>query len=310
VVRALGVFLLIASSDATLAAGTPVQNGFVLEPSDVPVAEILSGGPPRDGIPALDHPTHVAAAAEPWDGDEMVIGIHWDGEARAYPIAILEWHELVNDTVAGRPILVSYCPLCRTGMVFDRRLGGVSRTFGVSGLLYQSDVLLYDRESESLWSQILSRAVTGPSKGERLALLRSKMVTWRDWSNEHPETLVLSRRTGYDRSYGTTPYGDYSASTELKFPAPLDDRYHPKMLTVGLRIPGGAARAYPSAEVVRAGGSVEESFEGHPVRIVFDAAAKTFAISAPAAIDVIEGFWFAWAAFHPETTVYTAAPSP
>jgi hypothetical protein len=94
------------------------------------------------------------------------------------------------------------------------------------------------------------------------------------------------------------------------FPVPLDDRYHPKTITVGLRIPGGAARAYPSAEVVRAGGSVDESFEGHPVRIVFDSAARTFTVSAPAAIEVIEGYWFAWAAFHPETTVFTAAVGP
>jgi hypothetical protein len=305
----LGALLMAASWNATLAACAPVQNGFVLDPSDVPVAEIRTGGPPRDGIPALDHPPHVAASDGSWSGDEMVIGVEWNGEARAYPIAVLEWHELVNDTVGGRAILVSFCPLCGTGMVFDRSLGGTPRTFGVSGLLYRSDLLLYDRESESLWSQISSKAVTGPSRGQRLQLLRSKMVSWRDWLEQHPETRVLSKETGHRRRYGTSPYGNYATSKRLLFPAPVDDRYHPKMMTVGLRIPGVAARAYPSDEVLRAGGSVEERFEGHPVGIAFDSAAGTFAVSAPALIEVIEGFWFAWAAFHPETTVFTA-PKP
>jgi len=309
VTRALAVLLLTASWNAPLAADASVQNGFVLDPSDIPVEEILPGGPPRDGIPALDHPTHVAASAEPWGEDEMVIGVNWNGESRAYPLSILEWHELVNDTVGGRPILVSYCPLCRTAMVFDRSIGGSPRLFGVSGLLYRSDVLLYDRESESLWSQISSKAVTGSSRGQRLQLLRSKMMTWRDWLNEHPATLVLSRHTGHIRSYGTSPYGDYAVSPQLLFPAPIDDRYHPKMITLGLRVPGVAARAYPSVEVIRAGGSVEERFEGHSVRISYDPVTRTFDVSAPASIEVIEGFWFAWAAFHPETTVFISPKS-
>ena len=128
----------------------------------MPVEEILAGGPPRDGIPALDEPKFVSAAASVWEDDEHVVGVSVGGESRAYPLAILVWHELVNDSLGGEPILVSYCPLCGTAMVFDRRVGGRERRFGVSGLLYLSDLLLYDRASESLWSQISATAVTGP----------------------------------------------------------------------------------------------------------------------------------------------------
>jgi len=294
------------------AGAEPVRNGFVLEPSSIPAAEILAGGPPRDGIPALDHPeTLPAAEALPaseagWADDAVVLGVVVGGEARAYPVAILDWHELVNDTLGGEPILVSYCPLCGTGMVFDRRVGGKTRRFGVSGLLYRSDLLMYDRESESLWSQISAEAVTGPALGDRLRLLRSQMEEWGRWRSEHPDTTVLSRKTGHRRDYGRSPYGSYATSREVMFPVELDRRYHPKMPTVGLRVPGEGARAYPASELARAGGSVEERFLGRAVEIAYDPERQVFDVTAPADVEVIEGYWFAWAAFHPETAVYTA----
>jgi hypothetical protein len=279
-------------------------NGFTLEPSDIPVAEILAGGPTRDGIPALTNPEHSAAAGAPWSDDDLVMGVAHGGEARAYPLDILVWHELVNDTVGGRPILVSYCPLCGTGIVFDRRIDGSTRTFGVSGLLYRSDLLLYDRETESLWSQISSNAVTGPSRGKRLTQVRARTLTWAQWRERHPETTVLTHRTGHARRYGQSPYGDYAQSAKLYFPAPRDDRYHPKMPTVGLRIPGGAARAFPASEIQSAGGVVEEEFEGRPVRVAWDG--ECFLVDAPDDVEIVEGYWFAWAAFHPHTTIFTA----
>lgn len=285
------------------------RNGFVLEPGSIPAAEILAGGPPRDGIPALDSPHTVAADDAPWRDDELILGVVAGGEARAYPVAILNWHELVNDTLGGEPILVSFCPLCGTGMVFDRRIGGKTRRFGVSGLLYRSDLLMYDRESESLWSQISSEAVTGPMLGQRLRLLRSRMEEWGRWRREHPQTTVLSRDTGHRRDYDRTPYAGYAQSTDLMFSAPTDRRHHPKMPTVGLRIPGEGARAYPASELARAGGSVEERFLGRAVRVAYDAERQIFSVDAPADVEVVEGFWFAWAAFHPETSVY-AGPLP
>jgi hypothetical protein len=287
----------------------PVRNGFRLEPASVPVAEILAGGPARDGIPALYDPERIPADEAPWDEDEMVVGVVRNGEAAAYPISILVWHELVNDVLGGEPVLVSYCPLCATAMVFDRRVGGRTRRFGVSGLLYQSDMLLYDRETESLWSQIRSEAVTGPALGSRLPLLRSRMMSWGDWKQAEPETTVLSRRTGHSRAYGRSPYGDYATSETLYFPAEFDRRQHPKMPTLGLRLRDGTARAYPAAELVRAGGSVQERFEGRPVQVSYDPDRQTFSVEAPEDVDVVEGFWFAWMAFHPDSSVWTARAS-
>lgn len=291
---------------AAPASAKTVRNGFVLEPASVPAEEILAGGPPRDGIPALDHPATLPASQADWAEDALVLGIVAGGEARAYPVAILDWHELVNDTLGGQAILVSFCPLCGTGMVFERRVGGESRRFGVSGLLYRSDLLMYDRESESLWSQISAEAVTGPLLGQRLRLLRSSIDEWGRWKREHPETTVLSRKTGHRRDYGRSPYAGYAQSRDLMFPVPPDRRYHPKMPTVGLRIPREGARAYPASELARAGGSVEERFLGRTVRIAYDPDRQLFDVVAPPEVEVVEGFWFAWAAFHPETSVYTA----
>lgn len=285
-------------------------NGFSLKPSRVAIKEILRGGPPRDGIPALDHPSMLAANEADFSNDEWVIGVEWKGEARAYPIQILVWHELVNDTIANRPILVSYCPLCGTGMVFERpvpeSMSEEADRFGVSGLLYQSDMLMYDRASESLWSQISAMAITGKRIGERLELLRSTQERWGDWRSAHPNTKVLSRDTGFKRSYGRQPYGNYATTRKLLFPVRQDRRYHPKMRTIGLRLASGEARAYPAAELERRGETLIENFEGHKVRISYDVERKHFAVEAPPEVEVIEAYWFAWMAFHPDTTVYEA----
>lgn len=237
----------------------------------------------------------------------LVLGIVVGGEARAYPVAVPDWHELVNATLGGEPIPVSFCPLCGTGIVFDRRVAGTVRRFGVSRLLYRLDLLMYDRESESPWSQISAQSVTGPPLGQRLRLLRSKMDEWGRWRRDHPETTVLPRETGHRRDYGRSPYGGYAQSRDVMFPVPRDPRYHPKMPTIGLRVPGEGARAYPASERARSGGSVEEGFLGHDVRVAYDPDRQVFDVAAPAQVEVVEGFWFAWAAFHPEASVHTTA---
>ena len=285
---------------------TPVLNGFRLDPVAVPTEEILRGGPPRDGIPALTSPESVPAMESGWAGDEIVVGVTRGGESRAYPIAILNWHELVNDTLGGEPILVSYCPLCGTAMVFDRAVGKSETLFGVSGLLYQSDLLLYDRKTESLWSQISAKAVAGPLTGKRLRVLRSMMISLSDWKERHPDTTVLSRETGHQRPYDRTPYSGYESSRDLLFPAPIDDRYHPKMPTLGVRIPDGPARAYPAKELLCTGGDVAESFEGRTLQVSYDPEGQVFHAEAPEELEVVEAYWFAWAAFHPDTSVYVS----
>jgi hypothetical protein len=165
---------------------------------------------------------------------------------------------------------------------------------------------MFDRETESLWSQISAEAVAGPSVAQRLTLLRSRMRSWGEWKREHPNTTVLSPETGHRRPYGNTPSGDYDRSERLMFPVARDTRYHPKMRTVGLRVPGGPARAYPLDEIRKAGGRVQESFAGSEVQIRLDPDSQTFVVEAPAPLEIVEGFWFAWVAFHPETSVFVS----
>ncbi len=288
-------------------------NGFDLADAQIPRNEILRGGPPKDGIPALDSPHMVGAADAGWPDASMVVGVvatRPDGttEARAYPLDVLVWHELVNDVIAGRPILVSYCPLCGSAMAFDRpsTRAGDDR-FGVSGLLYQSDLLMFDRATESLWTQIGGLAVTGSRAGERLTLLRSSHERWDTWRARHPHTLVLSKRTGHRRDYGRAPYGDYARSRRLHFPAPRDDREHPKARTLGLRTKdGGVARAYPMRLFESGDAAITDRFAGHDVRITFSRERNAFVVDAPESIDVVETYWFAWMAFHPGSSVFEA----
>ena len=193
----IGGLLLLA---AVTTSGQSL-NGFDLSNASLPVSQILSGGPPRDGIPAIDRPRFIAARQAAFLGDDdRVLGVYHKGIARAYPIRILNWHEIVNDQFAGEAVVVSFCPLCGTGTAFST-LHGKAKTFGVSGLLYNSDLLLYDRETESLWSQIAATAISGPLRGEGLTLLPVAHTTWADWRKRYPDTTVLSTDTGYSRDY-------------------------------------------------------------------------------------------------------------
>jgi hypothetical protein len=301
----------LAADDRAPAGPVDPTNGFDLSRAAVPREEIRPGGPARDDIPALEEPKALAASATPWRDDEPVLGVVRGGAARAYPIAILNWHEVVNDTLGGDPILVTYCPLGGTGIVFERKLDGKVRRFGVSGLLYKADTLLYDRETESLWSQIAARAISGTSAGTRLRVLRSELTRLGEWKARHPDTSVLSVETGHQRPYQHSPYADYAVSPEVRFLASPDARYHPKMPTLGVRTADGPARAYPASEIMDAGGRVEERFDDHAVVVAYDPGKQVFEVQAPPEVEVIEGYWFAWAAFHPEGTVYRApAPAP
>ena len=145
--RTVVLVLAIASPWSATPAAARRLNGFQIDPASVPTGEFERGGPPRDGIPALADPERLAAADSPWLDSDWVVGVEIGGEARAYPVAILVWHELVNDELGGRPIVVSYCPLCGTALVFEREVAGRVRLFGVSGLLYRSDLLMFDRQS-------------------------------------------------------------------------------------------------------------------------------------------------------------------
>lgn len=177
----------------------------------VPLVEIVSGGPSKDGIPAIDSPNFESVRqAGGWLKDpEPVVVVEAGGEARAYPIQVLIWHEIVNDRIGNRPVTVTFCPLCNTAIAFDGRVGDRVLTFGVSGRLRNSDMVMYDRQTESWWQQATGEGIVGELTGTRLTIISAPMVSWKTFRETWPEGKVLSRRTGHSRPYGQNPYASY-----------------------------------------------------------------------------------------------------
>ena len=240
----------------------------------IPIEDVVDGGPGKDGIPSIDEPKF--AGSEDWDAldyhdDGWVIGVEVDGERRAYPFQVLVWHEIVNDLFNGVPLLVTYCPLCGSGIVFRRQLAsGATPEFGVSGRLYNSDVLMYDRATDTVWAQLTGTAVIGELTGERLELVPSELVTWGAWTAAYPDSKVLTRDTGYQRDYDRQPYGDYDTRSSISFPvAAEDDRLHPKTRITGVELPGSIYVAYPD-DAVRDFGPVNDVVGGTPLLVVAD----------------------------------------
>jgi hypothetical protein len=311
---------LLRCSPVLLGCATPLRhalaqtlNGFDLRGALIPVTAIEQGGPPRDGIPSIDRPRFVGASASGLKDSDRVLGLARRDVTRAYPVRILNWHEVVNDRIADEAIAVTYCPLCGTGMAFDARVGGggPAASFGVSGLLYNSDVLLYDRGTESLWSQLLEQAVSGPMKGTRLTPVPLTHTTWAAWRARHPRTEVLSTDTGQARDYARDPYAGYDTVPRLMFEVQhRDDRLPLKEWVLGLRI-GGQAKAYPFSALGRrvdAQGRLLDRVGDVPVQIRFDAkhrSAEAFDASGRPLPSVM-AFWFAWYAFYPQTQVLQA----
>ncbi|MHC4218543.1 MAG: DUF3179 domain-containing protein [Planctomycetota bacterium] len=279
--------------------------GFNLDDLTVSSREITPGGPPKDGIPSLIDPETVAIdAADHLRDDDRVVGVSLGGQTRAYPVRALTYHEAINDEVGGVPILVVYCPLCDSVSVVDRRLEGGTYTFGVSGLLLNSNVLLHDRTDDALWSQLGFTAISGPHAGRSLTHLPWDLTTLTGWRRRHPDSTVMTFNTGYDRDYDQSPYGDYLASDRLIFPVSHKDmRLRAKTPVVGIKL-GDYARAYP-ADAIRdaADGIVRDTMDGET--IVLEAGPESVRVAeAPPAALIAHTFWYAWAAFHPGTEIY------
>jgi hypothetical protein len=191
----------------------------------VPLSEFQSGGPGKDGIPAIDEPRSVSVEQVDFlEPQEPVIELVLGGVARGYPIQILVWHEIVNDALGGVPVAVTFCPLCNTAIVFDRRVGGATLDFGTTGNLRDSDLVMYDRQTESWWQQFGGRALVGKLTGAKLEQIPARIVAWRDFEREHSGGTVLSRETGYDRPYGTNPYPGYDDAGSPPFFAARNSR--------------------------------------------------------------------------------------
>lgn len=306
--RLAGALLAIMS----VAAGASERNGFDLRDASVPLEQIEQGGPPRDGIPSIDNPKFLSASeARFLDRQARVLGVFHNGVAKAYPIAILNWHEIVNDRFGLDPIVVTFCPLCGTGMAFSSTVSGRALRFGVSGLLYNSDVLLYDRQTASLWSQIASRAISGKMNGQSLTPIPIANTSWDDWRRRHPGTLVLSPATGHSRDYGRDPYDGYARDEKLFFAVRFtSQRYHPKEVVIGVRV-GDEVKAYPFVEMVKTSGTIPDRLGTKHIRIQFDASARTARVFDEHGREIpsVTAFWFAWYAFHPQTQVFTPVAS-
>ena len=190
-------------------------------------SEVFDGGPGKDGIPSVDNPKFIGTEMIDYMGnDDLVLAFTMGGETKAYTHPVLDWHEIVNDRIGGKDIAITYCPLTGTGSAWDRQVGGKTTTFGVSGLLYRNNIIPYDRESGSNWSQIRLECVQGPLKSTRVKTFPMVEMPWRTWKTMFPAEAVLSTETGFSRNYGRYPYGGYRTNNQqLLFPVgEADDR--------------------------------------------------------------------------------------
>jgi hypothetical protein len=325
--------------------------------------DILSGGPPKDGIPAIDRPKFISVEeADGWlKTKEPVIFFQFGEDGRAYPLQILTWHEIVNDVVGGEPVTLTFCPLCNTAIAFKRTIDGQILDFGTTGRLRNSNLIMYDRQTESWWQQATGEGIAGKYAGEQLTFLPAAIVSWEDFRENHPQGRVLSSDTGFSRSYGRNPYAGYDDinSSPFLFSGNTPDQLRPmtRVLTVDLN---GGAVAY-SYDLLSELHVVNDEIAGQPVVIfwvagtasaldsgnlaegrdvgaansfsrVLDGRTLTFSFDGERIVDEESGsvwnvfgeaesgelagaklepvvgvnhFWFSWAAFKPETRVYT-----
>ena len=334
---ASGLWVVVAAVVVTLVALLPRlgdwhrrdagDSGFDLSSSLVPRAEVVPSGMARDGLKALDQPAmltvaEVEAAAEKRRGkilvsNDRVVGVVVGGEARAYPLRLLRWHEVVNDRIAGEPVLVSYSPLADSVVVARRSLDGETLDFGLSGLLVDSIPLLYDRRDElsaaSLWHQLAGRAVAGPLAGRELELLPADLAPWSEWRRRHPETRVLAPDPDSTRRYRRDPYHSYMGSDLLRFPVdplPAPGGLHLKDRVVAVGVDRTTAVFALPRLADRAGagaGTVEVEVGDARVRLTFDRELGTTLVEpvSPSTphLEVRHAFWFAWHATWPETAL-------
>jgi len=275
----------------------------------VPQGELRPGGPAKDGIPALTNPRFVAAGEATYlRPEDRIIGlVAASRESRAYPLKILNYHEIVNDQFGGVAVAVTYCPLCDSCAVFDRRTELGVREFGVSGLLYNSNVLMYDRggSPESLWSQVLTRGISGPAAEKSLRSLTLELTTWQEWLSRYPETKVLSPETGHRRDYGRSLYEGYFSTPKLMFPAkPQSDRLATKTRVLGVWT-DRAVRAYPESAFGPNRLRIADTLDGKNVTIEFNPQTRSIRVTqADNGVSWMYSLWFAWYALRPDTDVF------
>ena len=329
-----------ASADGDVEqAGTGPPTASVALPVEYPfetlTENVASGGPPKDGIPSIDDPEFISATAadENLAPGDVVFGVVRGDDVRAYPQSVLVWHEVVNDVLDGEPVSVTYCPLTGTAMGFERG----DTEFGVSGRLLNSNLVMYDRATDSRWPQVLATAIEGSFRGQSLREFRVVWTTWGRWRDAHPETEVLSENTGFARNYDRDPYGSYNPTTgyyttdgTLFSPLTDDDRFPTKEVVLGARTADGTVAFHK--QTLRDRGVMTGALAGTDHLAVYDQELDTGYVyrnpdgvgfdyrdgqavgpdgiaHAPADLPLepvlaFDAMWFAWAGYYPSTEVY------
>lgn len=288
-------------------------NGFEFINATIPIDKIFRGGPPRDGIPAILDPKFVtqAVAASYMEADDVVLSVTHEGETRAYPFRILNWHEVVNDQIGDFHFAATYCPLCGTALAFNRTINGRILTFGVSGLLYLDNVLMYDHQTESLWSQLFLRSVTGTQTETPLEFVISEQMLYKKWLEKYPDGVVLSTDTGQNRNYSIDPYASYFASPGPLFPVgDIRNDLGAKDWIYGIEVEGKALALV--RDELPSGEQIQHEFNGQTLSIFYDEPVQNILVRNAATDEIISGtwsFWFAWQAFFNDSALWPL-PTP
>ena len=287
---------------------TYADEDFDLSNSELPSWDIIPGGPGKDGIPALTDPEFTTAKTDKWlEEDDRVVGVSLNGVSKAYPIRVLNYHEIINDDFDGLRVAITYSPLCGSVMVYQTEERTQEWELAVSGLVYNNNALYFDRETESLWSQVLGRAVAGPAAGAQLQLLPATLTSWSEWQERHPKTLLLAENTGHKRNYDVDAYAHYGTTDRLMFPLNhSDDRLKLKERVLGVEV-DGVFKAY-SYRLLPAGEHfvTTDIVNGQNIKIEFLPAAEAAYVTDTDGnlLPSASMYWFSWSAFHPETEVY------
>lgn len=279
---------------------------------------VTLGAADPERIPALTDPLYVELHEAGFlDDSDRVIGISADGTALAFPLKIMQWHEAVNTSLDSTPVLVTYCPLCDSATVFDRRIGGREREFGPSGFLYNNNLSLYDVEQEGkprLWSQMHCGTITGLQAPESMHTLPVELTSWQSWRSRHPGTRVLSINTGFDRNYEIDAYQEYFESAEMpvNLTVPVDGswRVPNKDRVLGIWT-SGLARAYPISSFAEKDGVqvIADRLGEHEYTVIYDPHAHSLRVDTTTdEVHWVYALYFAWYGFHPETEVYEPDP--
>lgn len=302
------VVMELSAQRAIFVEETYADEDFDLSNSELPSWDIIPGGPGKDGIPALTDPEFTTAKSDKWLTDEdRVVGVTLNGVSKAYPVRVLNYHEIINDDFDGLRVAITYSPLCGSVMVYQTEERSQEWELAVSGLVYNNNALYFDRETESLWSQVLGRAVAGPAAGAQLQLLPATLTTWTEWQERHPKTLLLSEETGHKRNYDVDAYAHYGTTDRLMFPLNhSDDRLDLKERVLGVEV-DGVFKAYsykllPAAERFL----TSDVVNGQEIKIEFipEAQAAYVTDADGNLLPSASMYWFSWSAFHPETEVH------